>query len=113
QVHLVRMERITAEATDLGLVEPNPGQIVVLVARDRGNEAALEQAPREKLPVTTAPPVLAQHLELLPEEQAAALALSEPALPLMEEYVPLESETRRTPVLDAVEPDALPELFGE
>lgn len=118
QVHLVRMERITEKAPDLGLVEPDPGQIVVLVAGERGKERTHDSAPREKLPVTAAPPVLAQHLELLPEERAAALALAEPPEVLRRE-VPAEELyaepmlPKKTPLLDAVDPDALPEAYGE
>lgn len=116
QVHLVRMERITEKAPDLGLVEPDPGQIVVLVAGERGHERTLETAPREKLPVTAAPPVLAEHLELLPEQQAAALVLAEPVELLSEIASELHAEPmlpKKAPVLEALDPDAMPETYGE
>ncbi|MEX2016011.1 MAG: hypothetical protein WD873_05185 [Candidatus Hydrogenedentales bacterium] len=97
QVHLVRMERITAEAPDLGLVEPDPGQIVMLVAGEGGQDQALDAAAPEKLPVTQAPPILAQHLELLPEAQTAALAIAEPDEPL----------AAGAPLLEVLDPDVL------
>ena len=113
QVHLVRMERITEKAPDLGLVEPDPGQIIVLVAGTQGTERTLDSAPREKLPVTSAPPLLAEHLELLPEEQTAALRMAEPDAVALEPFVPAEEPPKR-PVLEAVDPEALlPETYSE
>lgn len=85
QVNLIRLDRIDEKAPDLGLVEPQPGQIVLLRSSVKEDKRP-QVAKMESLPRVDAPPAF------LPEQREvrSAAIVRDGEVPELELLEPLE-----------------------